>query len=199
MAKNNIKGLFFDFDGVITIEKNGTLAMVSYIAEKTGVSYDVVDAAYRKYNEDLFLGNITHKEMWKPFCDSIGQDVPYEILVKSFLNITIDERMIQYIREKHSEYLIGMITDNKADRIEEILNNYEIKSLFDVVIISANVHSQKSDKRIFEETLAQSGLNAIDCVFIDNTLTNLKVPSEMGFTTIHFDDEKREYDKLGFI
>ena len=53
--KEQIKGIFFDFDGVITVEKYGTPTMVAYISEKTGLSYDKVDLEYRKYNKDLLL------------------------------------------------------------------------------------------------------------------------------------------------
>lgn len=34
-----------------------------------------------------------------------------------------------------------MITDNKADRIKTIVNNTALKGLFDVIIISSDVHS----------------------------------------------------------
>lgn len=196
MENSKIKGLFFDFDGVLTKEKYGSPTMVSYIADKTNLSFDIVDAAYGKYNKDLLLGNITHKDMWKPFCKSIGHDIPYEILVESFMNITLDERIIDFIKERHGDYFIGMITDNKADRIEEIVNNSELKTLFDSIIISSDVHSRKSDKRIFEEALRKSGLSANECVFIDNTLSNLTVPNEMGFKTVYFDDEIRDYEKF---
>ena len=60
------------------------------------------------------------------------------------------------------------------------------------------MHSRKTEKRIFEEAVRQSGLQAAECVFIDNTPANLTVPAEMGFVTIYFDDEKREYEKLIF-
>lgn len=193
-----IKGLFFDFDGVLTLEKHGTPTMVSYIAEQTKMPPSIIEAAYRKYNRDLLLGNLTHRDMWQPFCAEIGRDVPYEVLERSFLNMTLDPRMLRYIREKKSSCLIGMITDNKADRIQAILTQYGLKELFDVVVISANVHSRKAEKRIFEEALRQSGLQAAECVFIDNTPANLIAPAEMGFTTIYFDDEKREYEKLIF-
>ncbi|MBQ7519004.1 MAG: HAD-IA family hydrolase [Clostridia bacterium] len=193
-----IKGLFFDFDGVLTLEKHGTPTMVSYIAEQTKMPLSIIEAAYRKYNRDLLYGNITHRDMWQPFCREIGRDVPYEVLERSFLNMTLDPRMIEYIREKKSSCLIGMITDNKADRIQAILTQCGLKELFDVVVISANVHSRKTEKRIFEEALRQSGLQAAECVFIDNTPANLTVPAEMGFVTIYFDDEKREYEKLIF-
>ncbi len=108
----------------------------------------------------------------------------------------IDKKMLQYIKDRRDNYLIGMITDNKADRLKTIVNNNELKDLFNVIIISADVHSRKSERKIFEEALKQSGLKAEECIFIDNTASNLKIPSEMGFTTIYFDDEKRDYSSL---
>lgn len=89
-----------------------------------------------------------------------------------------------------------MITDNKVDRIEYIWQHTELKDLFDVVIISADVHSQKTEKKIFEVTLEQSGLNPKSCVFIDNTAKNLIVPEQMGFKTILFDDETRDVEGM---
>lgn len=193
-----IKGLFFDFDGVITMEKEGTPTILSYISKVTHIPYEIIDKAYRPYNNDLLYGYITHKQMWKVFCDKIGYDIEYEVLEKSFMNVTLDPKMIQYIKAKKDSYLIGMITDNKSDRIDTIVNNSELKNLFDIIVISANVHSRKSEKTIFEEALKLSRLDAYECVFIDNTLANLQKPREMGFTTIYFDDEKRDYSKLIF-
>ena len=62
-----IKGIFFDFDCVLTVEKYGMPAMISYISEKTGLPYDMVDLGYRKYNEDLLKGNITHRDTWHSY------------------------------------------------------------------------------------------------------------------------------------
>ena len=197
-VKKAVKGLFFDFDGVVTLDKQGTPLIVAYISKETGIPLDVVDGAYRKFNRDLLCGNVTHREMWGRFCADIGRDVSYDILERSFLNVNLDPKMIQYIRDRKGSYLIGMITDNKADRIDAIIEHTEIKGLFDVVIISANVRARKTERKIFEEALRQSGLEADECVFIDNAPENLKRPAEMGFTTIYFDDEKREYDKLVF-
>ncbi|MCR5608891.1 MAG: HAD-IA family hydrolase [Lachnospiraceae bacterium] len=191
-----IKGLFFDFDGVITTEKNGSPSIVSYISKETNISYEIVENAYYKHNNDLLYGTITHRDMWNQFCIDICQSLDISILEKAFLNVTFDEKMIGYIKERHNNYLIGMITDNKADRIDTIVNNSVLKELLDIVIISANVHSRKSERKIFEEALKQSGLKAEECVFIDNTASNLVKPSEMGFTTIYFDDEKRDFNSL---
>lgn len=191
-----IKGLFFDFDGVITMEKQGSPTIISYISKETNIPYETVNNAYCKHNHDLLYGSITHKDIWKQFCKDIGYSLDYQMLEKAFMNITIDQKMLQYIKDRRNDYLIGMITDNKADRIKAIVNNTELQELFDVIVISADVHSRKSERKIFEEALNQSGLKAEECVFIDNTASNLIKPFEMGFTTIYFDDAKRDYSCL---
>lgn len=192
----NIKGIFFDFDGVITMEKEGSPTMISYISKKTGIPSKQIEDAYYKRNKKLLYGELTHKKMWEDFCKEIGSDIDYRLLEESFLNVTLDQQIINYINENKEKYLIGMITDNKADRIDSIINNTALKGLFDVVIISANVHSRKSEEKIFREALEQSGLEAQECVFIDNTRSNLEVPNKMGFTTIFFNDENRDYSQL---
>lgn len=196
MNNPKIKGLFFDFDGVITTDKQGSPTIISYISKETNLPYERVENAYYKHNQDLLYGRITHRDMWEQFCREVGKSVDYQILEKAFMNISLDEKMLDYIKKKRNDYLIGMITDNKADRINTIVDNTVLKELLDVVIISANVHSRKIEKKIFEEALKESGLKAEECVFIDNTAANLVVPSEMGFTTIYFDDEKRDFSSL---
>ena len=187
MSMHMIKGLFFDFDGVITMEKEGSPTIISYISKETNIPYETIANAYYRYNDELLYGNITHRDMWREFCADVNQTVDFNILEKAFMNVTIDEKILEYIREKRNEYLIGMITDNKADRIKTIVNNTALKGLFDVIIISSDVHSRKSERMIFEEALKQSGLKAEECVFIDNSVSNLDKPSEMGFTTIYYD------------
>lgn len=50
-----IKGLFFDFDGVITIEKQGSPTIISYISKETNIPYETVNNAYCKHNHELFM------------------------------------------------------------------------------------------------------------------------------------------------
>lgn len=191
-----IKGIFFDFDGVITLEKQGTPPMIAYIEEATGLPGGAVEKAYRRHNRALLMGEVTHPDMWKEFCEELETDISYEVLKDAFLNITLDQSVIAYIRELKEKYLIGMITDNKVDRIETILKEKGLEELFDVVVISAQVHCWKTDEKIFAEALKRGGLESGECVFIDNTAQNLEVPRQMGFRTVYFDDEKRDLTEL---
>ena len=191
-----LKGIFFDFDGVITLEKQGTPPMIAYIAETTGLPRETVEKAYRRHNRALFMGEKTHADMWQQFCEELETDIDYGILKGAFLNITLDQSVVAYIWELKEKYLIGMITDNKVDRIETILKEKGLEELFDVVVISAQVHSGKTEEKVFEEALKRSNLKPQECVFIDNTAQNLEVPGKMGFRTVYFDDEKRDLTEL---
>lgn len=97
---------------------------------------------------------------------------------------------------KQENYKIGMVTDNKKDRIHEIVKYYDWNKIFDKITISADVGSGKEYSIIFEETIKCLKVNADECVFIDNQEKNLIVPKNMGMTVIYFNHEKREYKRL---
>lgn len=134
--------------------------------------------------------------MWKPFCQQLNTEIDYSILINSFMNITIDMEIIEYIKELKEHYIIGMITDNKSDRIQAILSNLNLGTLFDVVTVSATEHARKTESMIFENTLLRCKLNPHECVFIDNTAKNLIIPAELGMKTILFNDEDRDIAML---
>lgn len=191
-----IKGFFFDFDGVITIEKSGTYTIVSYLSQYLGLPYDTVLKAYSKYNNAMLIGEISHADMWSQFCSDLGTSLERRVLEDSFLNVSIDRNIINIITRLKQTHYTGIITDNKEDRVRTILSRKDLSALFDDVIISSVVHAQKNSKHIFEEALRASGLSPSESVFIDNTPRNLEIPCKMGFHTIYFDDTKRDYLSL---
>lgn len=188
-----IKCILFDFDGVLTIDKTGSTSITNYISQETAISLDRVKSCYYKYNRKLLMGEIVHEEMWDDFCRDVGTRIPYQVLVDSFKNTALDERMFRYIKELKDSYYIGMVTDNKVDRIETILKHNHYEDYFDVVAISAMLHSGKEDSQIFQYVLDHIKVKATECVFIDNKAENLVVPARMGMKTILFDDENRDF------
>lgn len=57
-------------------------------------------------------------------------------------------------------------------------------------------HSEKKSEKIFAETLSTIELKPEECIFIDNTESNLIIPQRMGIHTIWFDDEKGDMKDL---
>lgn len=59
---------------------------------------------------------------------------------------------------------------------------------FDGLILSGNEGVIKPDPKIFEIFLDRYGLKATDCLFIDDSLDNVKTALDMGFLALHFRD-----------
>lgn len=77
--------------------------------------------------------------------------------------------------------------------IRQVLNLLSSLLLKRAGLISAQIHSRKSEKYIFEDTLSKLNVTPEECVFIDNTEKNLIIPKQMGMSTLLFDDEKRDF------
>lgn len=191
-----MNAILFDFDGVLTIDKYGSDSILRYLAEKTQVPIDILKREYYKINRGLLNGEYTHKDIWADYCKNVGYDIDFQILIDSFINTPLDWDMILFVRELKIKYKIGMITDNKVDRITKILEHHNLTDLFDIVTISAECKCGKNDRKIFDITLDYLNIEPNNCIFIDNSEKNLIVPQELGIHTILFDDENRDIEKF---
>ena len=189
-----IKAILFDFDGVLTIDRTGSTTITNYISNTCGIPLENVKSCYYKFNRQLLLGETTHQEIWQDFCKALGQCIDYSILLDSIKFTRLDDKMIDLVKKLKERYLIGMVTDNKCDRISTILEYRGLNQYFDVVAISACLHSGKDSHSIFEYVLSTLNVNASECVFIDNTEKNLVIPKEMGMSTILYNDDCRDYN-----
>lgn len=189
-----IKAILFDFDGVLTIDKTGSTSITNYISQKCNLPLEIIKTSYYKHNEALLNGDIVHKDIWETFCKDVGVDIPYQFLTDSFYETKLDDKMINYVKKLKENYFIGLITDNKFDRIDTIMKSNNLIAYFDCVAISASLHMNKKSRYIFEYVINDLNILANECVFIDNTEENLVIASELGMKTILFDDTSRDFN-----
>lgn len=192
-----IRAVFFDFDGVLTLDATGTASIVNYITSKMDIDKEHFNKEYRKFNKDLLLGITTHDLIWEDLCQALNQEIPKKVLTDSFIHTSLDNQMIALAKGIKSQgYKVGMITDNKADRIKAISDQYNFDKLFDVISVSASVGLSKSGREIFWDAMGKVGVIAEECLFIDNNPQNLVIPKELGMSVIYFDHDKRDYSGL---
>jgi putative hydrolase of the HAD superfamily len=194
--KDMIKAILFDFDGVLTTDGTGSESIYKYICKKTGLDKEIFENEYYKYNHDLLYGKIKHKDIWDSLCKGIKTEIDISILHESFINTPIDNKMMLIVDKLKQNYKIGMVTDNKKDRIDDIVKYYNWNKVFDTITISAEVGSGKDYKEIFIKTIENLNVTPEECVFIDNQEKNLIVPKNMGMKVIYFNHEKRDCEKL---
>jgi len=104
--------------------------------------------------------------------------------------------MIEFANALKRKYKIGIITDNKAERVDVICKMHEWQDVFAPIIVSQTVGSTKRDSRIFEIAAQEAGIEPNQCIFIDNSMKNVETSSRFGMHGVYFDDEVRDYEEL---
>jgi putative hydrolase of the HAD superfamily len=185
-----MKAILFDLDGVLTRDPTGTYSVMNYLSDKVK-DIKKFEYAYRGYNRALLYGQLTHKEVWEDILEKSDERIDLSILEEAFQATPMDSEMMDLVRLLSLTYKVGLVTDNKVDRVETILSHNSLK--FDAIVVSAELACRKDEPGIFEAIINRLDVSYEDCVFIDNSQKNLIVPSSLGMKTIHFDDKKRPF------
>ncbi len=93
------------------------------------------------------------------------------------------------------------ITNFSHEKFELTRKRFDFLNHFITLVVSGEEHLLKPDAAIFELFLQRAGIQASECVFIDNTWANVEAARQMGMSTIHFTNPetlRMELQKLGF-
>lgn len=191
-----IRAVLFDFDGVLTTDKTGSLTTTRYLSERTGIALPQLQGAFRRFNQDLTLGRTTHPQIWDEICCDLGRKLSIDLLTEAFESTPMNEPMLRLARGLRSRYSVGIVTDNKKDRIDLLKRLHKLSSVFDPIAVSAEVGVSKDDPRMFRGVLEYLGVGPDECIYIDNMRENLVAPASLGIKTIYFDDKKQDFEAL---
>lgn len=192
-----IQAVFFDFDGVLTLDPSGSFTTNTFLGEYYGTPRGEIDGYLKKYNDDLLLGVIEHKDIWQDVCDHFSWACDLGVLRKAFESTRLDPALLDLARRLRERNIrTGMITDNKNDRMMAIDQKFSLSTLFDPVIVSSVIRHTKKESVTFELARTLVQLDYEEILFIDNTKANLEKPGELGMATWHFDDERRDVESL---
>lgn len=84
-----------------------------------------------------------------------------------------------------------ILTNAPANYAHRILNALNIHHLFERCISIEDMQRQhqfrpKPSKRLMKQLLVELGVQGVQCLFVDDTLRNLKAAHQLGIKTIHF-------------
>ena len=188
-----IKIIFFDFDGVLTTDPSGSYTTCKNIQKVvTEIPFEHILQCYRQHHPQLLLGQKTHLDIWKDFCECVGVALEINVLKQVFADTPKNTSVFEICENLKKTYRLGVITDNSKDRFEVLKEAMTLTDIFDYFIVSAEVGSRKDRDNIFKEALRVVHAEAEECVFIDNNESNLVAPKALGFETIFHDHVKND-------
>lgn len=186
------RAVFFDYDGVLTLDATGTQTTMRYLANWLDFPCAQVEAAWRE--AATLLGNpfCRHEVLWAAFCEKLGRAVPLELLPEAFASTRLDLAMLDLASRLRVNYPVGIITDNCPDRFDFLCRQQKLDACFDPVLVSSFVGHTKASPVIFEQAVQRVGLAAHECIFIDNSPANIAVAEKSGLSGLYFDDRRRD-------
>ncbi|MBN1390981.1 MAG: HAD family phosphatase [Candidatus Thermoplasmatota archaeon] len=183
LATYVIKGVIFDFGNVLCSFDN--VLFTRRLAERSPVSEDEI---HRKIYEESELtaeyetGKLTSIDFYhkvKELCDlDMGIDEFRDAFTDIFTPIPGN---IELIRKLKCKVRLGLLSNtNEWDR-QYALEKLDVYPLFDAVTFSNEVGAKKPDERIYLDCLGKLGLQAQECLYIDDIEEYVKKAMKMGF------------------
>lgn len=190
-----IKTIFFDFDGVLTIDGAGSVTTCTNIQKHIpDVTFDHILKCYRVSHPKMLLGQTTHAAIWQEFCTCVGKDLDIKILDEAFRNTPMNTRMMDLVKKIKKHYKLGIITDNSKERLDALKAEMKLPEIFEIIVVSGETGIRKDSDETFVKALELAGCKPEECVFIDNSADNLIAPKKLGWYTIFHDHKKNDVD-----
>jgi phosphoglycolate phosphatase-like HAD superfamily hydrolase len=105
-----IKAVFFDYDGVLTKDKTGSLTTTRYISDASGIDRALVEAAFARHNDDLTPGRTTHAQIWQALCSELGRDISISLLYAAFESTPLNQDMFAPARTLKRRHCVERIS-----------------------------------------------------------------------------------------
>jgi 2-haloacid dehalogenase len=180
---------------------------------------------YRKLFEgrddemEHFLANVCtaawnlEQDRGRSFADAVGSLLPQHPERLHALIRAYDERWCEMLSGEISETVaileklhnqgtpLYALTNWNSDKFLHARELYGCLSLFRGIVVSGDERVIKPDAAIYQVLMQRYGLSASDCVFIDDSLTNVNGARAVGMHALHFQSPAElsiELRRLGF-
>ena len=199
------RAVISDFGGVLT-----TPLLRGFVAyqQESGLSPEelgeAMATATEAYGEhplfELERGRITEAEFGRRLGTYLDGGLDLGRLRELYFeHLHPNERMIDYLRELRARGLRTALLTNNVREWEPLWRAKlpEIDEVFEVVVDSAFVGMRKPERGIYELTLERlGGLEASDCVMVDDIEVNCQAARDLGMRVVLFKDTDQAIAEL---
>ena len=190
MGKNKIRALILDFGGVISLPQNSK--NLYNILQTSNLEHNDFMKVYLNQRANYDNGQITGKQYWLNILQYYG----FESKIPKIPNLikediaswtVINDSMIQFISEIRGKFFkLAIISNMNNDVLEYLRVNFRWFELFDELIFSCEVGINKPNREIYKTCLRELNLSACDCLFVDDSLENVRAAKELDMHAIQF-------------
>lgn len=187
MAAPGIKAVVFDCFGVLYTDSKQSLL-------------DIVPRERRRDLQDLFTSNnygyFDRQEYLQQVAAIVNRseaEVADYIAHEHHLNTTLVTLITEQLK---GEYQIGLLSNIGREWIEDFFSRHQLHELFDQTVLSGEEGLTKPHPAIFELMASRLGLDAAECLMIDDIAENCEGAEMAGMQAIHFSSNEQLLEEL---
>lgn len=205
-GRGAVRALISDFGGVLTTQP---VSVITACAEKSGVPVEDLERALDRATEvsgcnpllELEKGAISENEFLRSLEDQLGDGREVPNFRESYLEqLRPNQAMIEYVRALPArDVRMALLTNSVREWAPHWRRKMpDVDELFEVVVDSSFVGLRKPEREIYALTLERlgGGLEAGDCVFVDDMEANCEAAREMGMHAVLFLDADQAIAEL---
>ena len=184
-AKNGVKFVYFDVNGVLVSFYQRAF---TNIASDIGVSPDMVEEIYWRYNDAVCRGEMKISEFDSVLAERLG--VNNLSWAKYYLDsIEPIKEMRDSIIWASKDYKVGLLSNIMPGLLKEmvvrdLLPNIDYQSIID----SSEAGAIKPEEAIYKIATDASGVEPNEIFFIDDSRANIMAADKFGWKVLWFDD-----------
>lgn len=192
--KDNIKTILFDFDGVIV----DSFQPAFEVSRMLRPWMDFTEDDYRK----CFEGNVYEEFLKIDKKQEVADKQFFKIYIPKLFQLPVIKGIPKTLKMLSKKYRLIVISSTISSPISRWLNKHGLVKYFSE-IMGGDVHKIKLEKirMIFEKY----GINSDDCVFVTDTLGDLREAKKAGLNCLaviygfHSKDMLKKGNPAGFI
>ncbi len=197
----SIRAVIWDFGGVLMRTENRQPR--EQLAQRLGMSLAELEAlVYESETAQMAQrGEIEPEQHYLSLGEKLHlESVELEAFFRQFwAGDVLDHALLEYIRTLKGRYRIGLLS-NAFGNLRGYLNDVlKIDTLFDHIVISAEVGITKPNPKIYFMALEGLGVSPPEAVFIDDFEGNVLVAQQLGMHAIRFDHPQRVRHQLASL
>ena len=201
---SNVKTLIFDLGGVL-IDWDPRCLYRKLIPDESEMNFFLAEICSPEWNAQLDKG-----ESFQEAVDELEVVYPkYSRQIQAYYS-RWEEMVIGPIqgtvnileRLREAGYPLAALSNWSAETYPKIAKRFALLNWFDPLVISGEIGLIKPDPEIYHYLLKKINREAKDCIFIDDSESNIRTAEKLGFISIHFSSSEglgRSLEELGIL
>jgi HAD superfamily hydrolase (TIGR01509 family) len=183
ISRNGVRFVFFDMNGCLIRFYNRAFTA---LAQEAGVTTDVVESIFWRYNDDVCRGAVSIDELNTALAERLNMMVDWRRYYLEAVEATPGVReLVHWVAEN---YKVGILTNTMPNIVQPLIDQRVLPDVkYDAIIDSSEVGAIKPEAHIFEVAMERTGVSANEILLIDDDRPNLVAAGKLGWHTMSFD------------